>query len=219
VRLVILPDNCDKVGLDDYLASGGTVDDLEQDGRIIWPRDLDAFIRDGAEPKPPPYVPPAARTLVETQQVVTKWLRLDDMVPVLVVAATMAANLAAGRPLWLLVVAPASSGKTEIAGTVRDLPYVHVVSELTKSALLSGTGNRDRSSDATGGLMRQVGEFGVLLAKDFTSVLTQNKDARGEALSALREIDRLALGRPDHPDTLTTRSSIASWTGQAGASG
>jgi hypothetical protein len=122
---------------------------------------------------------------------------------VLVVAATMAANLAAGRPLWLLVVAPASSGKAEIAGTVRDLPYVHVVSELTKSALLSGTGNRDRSSDATGGLMRQVGEFGVLLAKDFTSVLTQNKDARGEALSALREIDRLALGRPrppGHPD-------------------
>jgi hypothetical protein len=49
---------------------------------------------------------------------------------------------------------------------------------------------------ATGGLLRQIGSFGVLLVKDFTSVLAMNRDARAEARAALREVYDGAWARP-----------------------
>jgi hypothetical protein len=66
VRLVILPDVGDgKTGLDDYLATGGTVDQLQGDGSIIWPAELDKFTarrsipsRTTATVQPPPAVAP-----------------------------------------------------------------------------------------------------------------------------------------------------------------
>jgi hypothetical protein len=59
VQLVMLPNNGDaKTGLDDYLAAGGTVDDLERDGRMILPAELDGFIRNNTGPKPTPLPPP-----------------------------------------------------------------------------------------------------------------------------------------------------------------
>ena len=54
----------------------------------------------------------------------------------------------------------------------------------------SAVGHVDARADEGGDrrLLRQVGTFGVLLCKDFSSVLAQNKDARAEAMAALREV-------------------------------
>jgi Protein of unknown function (DUF3631)/Domain of unknown function (DUF3854) len=58
VRLVMLPDaGAGKTGLDDYLAAGGTVDDLDADGRIIWPAELDD-VAGASKPKQAPLPPP-----------------------------------------------------------------------------------------------------------------------------------------------------------------
>ena len=65
---------------------------------------------------------------------------------------------------------------------------MHPAATLTEASLLSGVPKKDRSPDAKGGLLRTVGEFGVILAKDFTSVLTMNRDARAGVMSALREV-------------------------------
>jgi hypothetical protein len=68
VRLVILPDVGDgKTGLDDYLAAGGTVDQLQGGGRIIWPAELDKFTARRSTPSETaatvqPDPPPLART-------------------------------------------------------------------------------------------------------------------------------------------------------------
>jgi hypothetical protein len=45
----------------------------------------------------------------------------------------------------------------------------------------------DHAKDATGGLLREIGEDGVLVIKDVTSVLSMNGDARSLVLAALRE--------------------------------
>lgn len=216
VRLVMLPDvDGDKGGLDDYLASGGTVDQLEDDGRIIWPSELGAFIEQGSAPKPAPYVPPERRTLTETVAAFRRWLYLDDPAPLYAVAATLVANRAPGDPVWLLLVCAPSTGKTEMLSACSRLPWVVPVAKVTESALLSGTSAKDRAKDATGGVLRQLGDFGVMLMKDFTSVLAQNRDTRAEALAALREVYDGRWDRAVGSDG----GRMLTWTGKAGLVG
>ena len=55
-------------------------------------------------------------------------------------------------------------------------------------ALLSATPKKDRTAGATGGLLREIGEFGVIVLKDFTTILSMHRESRAEILAALREI-------------------------------
>ena len=117
-----------------------------------------------------------------------KWLSLPDPSPLIIFLAALVANLMPGDPLWLLLVGPSSSGKSEIINTARSLPYVHPVSILTEAALLSGTSARDNTAEAKGGLLSEIGDFGIVLLKDFTSVLSMHRDMRARVLAAFREI-------------------------------
>ncbi len=116
------------------------------------------------------------------------WLYLPDPGMVEITLATVAANRIAGDPVWLLLTAPPSSGKTEVLNSLSGLPDMHAVSTLTEAALLSGTSRRDRTPDATGGLLLEIGEFGILVLKDFTSILSMNREKQKALFGALREI-------------------------------
>ena len=61
-------------------------------------------------------------------------------------------------------------------------------STLTLASLLSGTPKRQQAAGAKGGLLRQVGNPGLLCLKDFTSTLTMRPENKAEVLAALREI-------------------------------
>jgi hypothetical protein len=65
---------------------------------------------------------------------------------------------------------------------------VHAAATLTEGALLSGTPGKEREAGTKGGLLREIGEFGILLCKDLGSVLSMNRDARAAVLAALREV-------------------------------
>src|SRR6185312_723505 len=56
------------------------------------------------------------------------------------------------------------------------------------AALLSGTPTKQREKGSRGGLLRELGDFGILALKDFGSVLSLRADAKAEALAALREL-------------------------------
>lgn len=116
------------------------------------------------------------------------WLALPDPNVLLAVLGAVVANRVEGDPTWLLLVGPPSSGKTEILMSVSHLPEVHLAATLTEPALLSGVPKKEHAEEARGGLLRHIGEFGVLLLKDFTSTLAQNRDTRAAVLAALREI-------------------------------
>jgi hypothetical protein len=117
-----------------------------------------------------------------------EWLHLPDPGGLYVTLATVAANRAAGDPVWLLMVSPPGGGKTEMLSPLVRLPDVKAAATLTEAALLSGTPKRDRDKASKGGLLREIGDFGILVAKDFGSVLSMHRDARASVLAALREI-------------------------------
>ena len=126
--------------------------------------------------------------LAETVAVFRRWLYLPDPAPLYAVLATVAANRLPGDPVWLLLVGPPGSGKSELLQALGSLPDIHPAATLTEAALLSGTPKRERADTASGGLLRTIGDFGILLAKDFGSVLSMQRDARAAVLAALREI-------------------------------
>ncbi len=187
----------------DFLgAEGGTATDL----LAMMPtgdEQVDALA--GPSPQGPP-------TLADVQATFAKWLHMPDPVPLLAVLATIAANRMEGDPLWLLLVGPPSSGKTETLEPLRGLPDVHAAATLTEAALLSGTPAKEKAKDARGGLLRVIGERGVLLCKDFGSVLSMNRDARAGVLAALREVYDGSWTR--HVGTDGGRS--LSWSGHVG---
>lgn len=158
---------------------------------------------------------PAMHILDDTITVFRRWLYLDDPSPVYGVAAALVANRAPGDPVWVLLVCAPSTGKTEILSAASRLPYVIPAAKVTEASLLSGTSKKEKAKDATGGLLRQIGDFGILLCKDFTSVLAQNKDARAEAMAALREVYDGAWDRPVGTDG----GKVLSWRGKCGLIG
>jgi hypothetical protein len=139
-----------------------------------------------AGPSPQPAAPPS--TLDRVVAAFEKWLLLDDSWPVYVTLGAIAANHLPGPPVWLGLIAPPSSAKTEILNAMLRLPKVELVTTVSPAALLSGTPKKQTGKAASGGLLRQVGSFGILVLKDFTSVLGLHRDNLSEMLDALREI-------------------------------
>ena len=133
--------------------------------------------------------PAASVTLAEAHRVFQSWLgdeydtdALDAML-----AATAVERLD-GDPLWLLIISGSGNAKTETVQALNGIG-AHVVSTISsEGALLSATAKRDRTKDATGGLLREIGDRGVLVIKDVTSILSMNRDQRASVLGALREV-------------------------------
>jgi hypothetical protein len=212
VEYLHLPDTDEKTGLDDYLAEH-TVEELRRLVKPVQPVpkpiDITGEHRPPPDPKPQPAQPVP---LDDALGVFSKWLHIDDTAPIIATAATVVTNLAEGDPVWLLIVGPPSCGKTEILSSLLDLPCIVPAATITEASLLSGTSQRDRAKDATGGLMRQIGDLGILLCKDFTSVLSQNYDVAKRATGALREIYD---GRWDRPVGVDG-ARVLHWKGKCG---
>jgi Bifunctional DNA primase/polymerase, N-terminal len=128
-------------------------------------------------------------TLAEVHTIFRKWLGKNyDVDAIDAVLATAAAERLAGDPLWLLVVSGPGNAKTE---TVQSLSGAggYVTSTITsEGALLSASPRRERSKKATGGLLRKIGDRGVLVIKDITSILSADRNTRAQVLAAIREI-------------------------------
>jgi hypothetical protein len=127
--------------------------------------------------------------LTLAHHVFQRWLGKDYDLDVLdVVLCCAAVEQLAGDPIWLLVVSGSGAAKTE---TVQALAGAgaHLTSTISgEGALLSGTSRKDRSKQATGGLLRKIGDHGLLVIKDVTSILSMSRDARATILAAMREV-------------------------------
>jgi hypothetical protein len=134
----------------------------------------------------PQYLP---CTLTEAHDIFRKWFGPEyDLGSLESVLAAVAAEKLSGDPPWLLLISGPGNAKTETIAATCGLG-ARVVSTITsEGALLSASPRKSRAKTATGGLLRQIGERGVLAIKDFTSIISANREVRMQVLAALREI-------------------------------
>ena len=132
---------------------------------------------------------PNRRPIDEVIEVFERWLILKDRTPVYAVLGAVAANrLPGGDPVWLGLIAPPSSAKTEILNSLSKLPNVVQASSLSPASFLSATSKKDRDNEATGGLLAQIGDFGIIVLKDFTTLLSLRPEVNQEVFAVLREV-------------------------------
>jgi hypothetical protein len=177
--------------------NGGVADDGIKTAEATLRSGLDAGEKDphpdlpegDATPaqEPSPQHPPC--TLDQVHEVFCKWFGKEYDTDVIdAVACTAAAERLAGDPLWLLVISGPGNTKTETVSSLSGAG-AHVISTIaSEGALLSATSRKGRAKSATGGLLRRVGERGVLVIKDVTSILSADHNTRAGVLAALREI-------------------------------
>lgn len=128
-------------------------------------------------------------TRAEAHAAFRKWMGPEyDTAALDAVAAAVAVERLDGDPLWLLVVSGAGAGKTETVAAAKGAGALIASTITGEAALLSATAKKDVAKDATGGLLRELGKHGMLVLKDFTSILSMNRDRRAEVLAALREV-------------------------------
>jgi hypothetical protein len=152
------------------------------------------------------------RTIDEVRETFERWLLLKDVRPLYALLGAIAGTLLPGEPVWLGLVAPPSSAKTELLNSTVGLPTVIEATTLTMAAMLSGTPQKQQVRGATGGVLNLIGGLGIMMYKDFGSVLSMRHEARGEMLAFLREVYDGSVTR--HLGTDGGKS--LHWTGKCG---
>jgi hypothetical protein len=130
------------------------------------------------------------------REVLERWFYKPDLQAIRIVLGTIKSHyLNLGDPAWLFAVAPPGSGKTSISIVgASGLPEVQVLGDLSENTFLSGfyghqPGLLEKLGNTTsnGNAHTTVGD-GILLMKDFTTVLSMRGDRRNAILGQLREI-------------------------------
>ncbi len=122
-------------------------------------------------------------TAQEVYNTYTNWLELETTDVLDVLYGTMIANRLPGDPLWLLLVAPSGSTKSEIIMSFDDVQNVTPISTLTPHTLISG------ASFAGGGDPSLIPKLDqkILTIKDLTNLLNMNPIQREEIFGQLRD--------------------------------
>jgi DNA-binding transcriptional ArsR family regulator/predicted protein tyrosine phosphatase len=130
-----------------------------------------------------------------------EYLYLDDPWVVDVVLATIVANTQGGDPLWLLLVNPASTGKTELVQIFANVPTCAWLSQVSENTFLSGLQQRKKSGGTERAPKNSLlfrwtdpklrgGQppVRVMLIQDLTTMVTMHREKRDAILGQLREI-------------------------------
>jgi hypothetical protein len=131
----------------------------------------------------------ATVSLADAHATFARWLGDDyDLAALDAMLAAAAVESLDGDPLWLLVVSGSGNAKTETVQALDGIGATITSTISSPGALLSASSKKERTKDATGGLLRKLGDRGILVVKDVTSILSMNRDMRAEMLGALREV-------------------------------
>lgn len=158
------------------------------------------------EPAEPLVVGSSRVTWEDVEETFSKWLKMSDSNPLRVVLATVIANRLPGDPVWLFLVAPPSSAKTEILLSLSDLDDVYTLSLLTPNTFLSGKEGKDGDCSL---LPRLNGK--ILVMKDFAPILSMHREARDAIFAQLRDIYDGRMERAVGNERKTIR-----WSGKIG---
>lgn len=118
----------------------------------------------------------------ELDAVFKKWLIIEDEGILRFITAFYIAHRLPGKALWAFVIGPSGGGKTEFLNALLGLGDTYPISMLTPQTLLSGMPSRNDSS-----LLLQINNK-ISIFKDWTSILSMQKDAKAEIYGQFREV-------------------------------
>ena len=124
-------------------------------------------------------------TIKQLVELYTSIYYLEDTSIIPLVCAVALSNKLPGDPIWLMIVGGSSSGKSEIVNAITSLPFVHEISMLTPNTLLSGM--KARKGVETSLLLR-IPRSSVIVMKDFTTILSMNKEDQQAIMGQFREM-------------------------------
>lgn len=128
---------------------------------------------------------------------------------------TVIANQMDMDPVWLFLVAPSSGGKSELITSINDIEIggqklVYPISDLTTNTFASGQKKKGKETS----LLHKMPPGALMTFKDFTSMLSKNKDARTEIMGQLREIyDKEYVKRTGTGDDIIWRGKVGAIAG------
>lgn len=130
-----------------------------------------------------------AVSLEDVHRVFRRWMgETYDLDVIDAACAAAAVEHLDGDPLWLLVVGGPGSAKTETIQALAGAGGLVISTIASEGALISASPKKSRAKDATGGLLMKIGDSGVLVIKDVTTILSADRNLRGTVLAALREV-------------------------------
>jgi 5S rRNA maturation endonuclease (ribonuclease M5) len=134
---------------------------------------------------------PEPISLTQAHKVFKRWLGDNydtDALDVMLSTVAVERFTDGSDPIWLLLISGPGNAKTETVQSADGIGATITSAISSEGALLSATSKRDRAKDATGGLLRKMGDRGVLIIKDVTSILSMDRNIRAKVLAALREV-------------------------------
>lgn len=125
---------------------------------------------------------PEVKTYRAIDALFNEHFKLKTLEPVAVAYSAMLANALPGDPLWLFMIAPPGTMKTEILTAASLAPFIECKSDMTPATLVSGFNSKGGDPS----LMPRL-DGKVLVIKDFTTLLSQNPNSREEIFGQLRD--------------------------------
>ena len=125
-------------------------------------------------------------TFKELETIFNKHLSFDTEPDFLrVVVSTIIANRIDTTPVWLMILGPASSGKSEILSSMSACPETYELSMITPAALISNVHHEKKKGKDESLLPKLNGK--VLIFKDASTLTTINPNYRSFVFSQLRD--------------------------------
>lgn len=126
-----------------------------------------------------------APTFPDVVKVFRKWLKLDNTYALEIMLATALSQRMDGPPVWMFLVGPPGSSKTEHLNALSLMPNdkLYMTSSLTTHALISGSSWKDGVDPSL--IPRLDGR--VMVIKDFTSILALRDNEKEEIFGILRD--------------------------------
>ena len=116
---------------------------------------------------------------------------IEDNNIVDVVCANYIGFLLKSDPVWTVIIGPSSGGKSEMVNTLITSKYVHPISTITANTLISGaklSGGKPASLLHNLSKGTDMEQSGILVFKDFTSLLSEQEVTQKLIMAQLREI-------------------------------
>ncbi len=122
--------------------------------------------------------------LADVRKEFEKYIVIKDEHILQMILGSLIANLLVNRdPVWLMIVAPSSGGKTTFIAPSVTVSGVHFLDDLTEKTFLSGFKVKGKETS-----FLKLVTSGVLAFSDFTNILSKKQEARGEILSQMKMI-------------------------------